>query len=118
MPADEADFRAPDGKAAMESVRQAAHVDLQLRIGINSGPVVAGIIGFKKFTYDLWGDTINVASRMETAGVAGRIQVSERVYTALKDKYRFEERGRIEIRGKGEMLVYFLEPPGPTTAAA
>lgn len=107
-----------DMQAAMERVRQAAHVDLQLRIGINSGPVVAGIIGFKKFTYDLWGDTINVASRMETAGVAGRIQVSERVYAALKDKYRFEERGRIEIRGKGEMLVYFLEPPGPTTAAA
>jgi urea ABC transporter urea binding protein len=80
----------------------------RLRIGINTGPVVAGIIGTKKFTYDLWGDTVNVASRMESQGIAGRIQVTANTYKRLKDKYLFEKRGIIPVKGKGEMVTYWL----------
>lgn len=80
----------------------------RLRIGINTGPVVAGIIGTKKFTYDLWGDTVNVASRMESQGIAGRIQVTAATYKRLKDKYLFEKRGVIPVKGKGEMITYWL----------
>ena len=80
----------------------------RLRIGINTGPVIAGVIGTKKFTYDLWGDTVNVASRMESHGVAGCIQVTATTYERLKDKYVFEERGVTHIKGKGDMLTYWL----------
>lgn len=81
---------------------------LRLRIGINSGPVIAGVIGKRKFTYDLWGDTVNVASRMESSGVPGRIQVSGTTYEYLKDIYEFENRGMIEIKGKGKMQTWLL----------
>jgi urea transport system substrate-binding protein len=70
--------------------------------------VVAGVIGTKKFTYDLWGDTVNVASRMESQGVAGRIQVTAATYERLKGKYLFEKRGVTRIKGKGEMITYWL----------
>jgi urea transport system substrate-binding protein len=80
----------------------------RLRIGINTGPVIAGVIGTKKFTYDLWGDTVNLASRMESHGVAGRIQVTAATYERLKDKYLFEPRGLTHIKGKGEMITYWL----------
>ncbi|MDJ1182427.1 adenylate/guanylate cyclase domain-containing protein [Roseofilum casamattae] len=80
----------------------------QLRIGINTGSAVAGVIGIKKFSYDLWGDAVNVASRMETRGEPGKIQVTHETYQHLKDRYRFEERGKISIKGKGEMMTYFL----------
>lgn len=86
-----------------------------LRIGINSGPVVAGVIGTKKFIYDLWGNAVNTASRMESHGVPGRIQVSFYTYELLRDKYEFEERGSIDIKGQGEMRTYFLT--GPKTAS-
>ncbi len=82
---------------------------IRIRIGINSGPVVAGIIGRHKFAYDLWGDTVNIASRMESHGQPGRIQVSEATYARLRDNYEFADRGRIEIKGKGAMATYFLE---------
>lgn len=82
--------------------------NLSLRIGINTGPVVAGVIGIKKFTYDLWGDAVNTASRMESHGIPGKIQVSETTYHLLQHQYKFEERGAIEIKGKGEMTTYFL----------
>lgn len=79
-----------------------------LRVGLHTGPVVAGVIGVSKFIYDLWGDTVNIASRMESQGKPDRIQVTQSVYDVLQDSYRFEERGIIQIKGKGEMTTYWL----------
>ncbi|MGL5081330.1 MAG: adenylate/guanylate cyclase domain-containing protein [Microcoleaceae cyanobacterium] len=81
---------------------------LTMRIGISTGPVEAGVIGTKKIAYDLWGDTVNTANRMESHGVPGKIQVTEITYKRIKEKYIFEERGLIPIKGKGEMATYFL----------
>ena len=81
---------------------------LQVRIGIDTGPVEAGVIGTSKFSYDLWGDTVNTASRMESHGIAGCIQVTERTYQRLRDGYRFQRRGPIQVRGMGELVTYFL----------
>jgi class 3 adenylate cyclase len=81
---------------------------LQMRYGIHTGSVVAGVIGKRKFSYDLWGDTVNTAARMESHGVPGKIQVTEAVYRRLRDKYRFAVRGPVEIKGKGVMETYFL----------
>ncbi|MEG4198962.1 adenylate/guanylate cyclase domain-containing protein [Microcoleus sp. Pol12A5] len=97
-----------DMLAAIKELNVKLDATFDLRIGINSGPVVAGVIGTKKFIYDLWGNAVNTASRMESHGITGRIQVSHYTYELLQDKYEFEDRGEIEIKGKGEMQTYLL----------
>lgn len=97
-----------DMQAAIERIRAESGTRLTMRIGICTGPVIAGIIGQKKFSYDLWGDTVNTASRMESHGLAGRTQVAETTYRLLLGQFPFEERGPIEIRGKGPMKAYLL----------
>lgn len=81
---------------------------VRLRIGIDTGPVVAGVIGHDKFAWDLWGDTVNTASRMESTGVAGRIQTTERMYERLRASHVFERRGPVYVKGKGELVTHFL----------
>ncbi len=81
---------------------------LRIRIGIHTGPVVAGVIGQRKFSYDLWGNTVNVASRMESQGVVGCIQTTDTVYERLCDAYVLERRGVVNIKGKGDMMTWFL----------
>jgi adenylate cyclase len=88
--------RAPDG------------TKLAIRIGMHTGPVCAGVIGESKFIFDVWGDTVNVASRMESHGAAGRIQVTEAVHTALLDKYDFAGPMTINVKGKGPSQTWFL----------
>jgi adenylate cyclase len=90
---------------------------LALRIGIDIGPVVAGVIGRKKFIYDLWGDTVNTASRMESHGVTGGIQVTERAYRRLRDGFALEDRGVIDVKGKGPMRTYLLRAANPMEMA-
>lgn len=85
------------------------NTDLQVRIGIHSGSVVAGVIGTKKYAYDLWGDAVNIASRMESHGAPGRIHCSESVYHHLHKDFVFTDRGVMHIKGKGDMQTYFLE---------
>jgi class 3 adenylate cyclase len=80
-----------------------------MRYGIHTGSVVAGVIGKRKFSYDLWGDTVNTAARMESHGIPDAIQVTEDVYETLRDRYSFTPRGPVQIRGKGEMSTYLLE---------
>ena len=81
---------------------------LKLRFGVNSGPVVAGVIGTDKFRYDVWGDTVNVASRMESTGRPGKIHVSQQTYELIKDEIVCEVRDAIEVKGKGEMQTWLV----------
>jgi adenylate cyclase len=84
---------------------------LALRIGIDVGPVVAGVIGQRKFIYDLWGDTVNTAGRMESHGIPDAIHVTERAYLRLASAFIFETRGEVEVKGKGPMSTYLLRRP-------
>jgi len=95
-------------QAEMVNINAQIGEKFTLRIGINTGPVVAGVIGLSKFIYDLWGDTVNIASRMETTGIPGKIQVTPATYEKLKEQFIFKNRGRVPIKGKGEMNTYIL----------
>lgn len=97
-----------DVQQAIANFHSESGKPLSLRIGINTGPVVAGIIGIKKFSYDLWGDVVNIASRMESQGLPGQIQVTASTYERLKNQYLLEKRGIIQVKGKGEMTTYLL----------
>jgi class 3 adenylate cyclase len=89
-------------------------MNLDMRIGINSGPVVAGVIGHSKFSYDLWGNTVNVASRMESTSIPGQIQVSPSTYEQIKNHFEAKERELIECKGIGLIMTYFVGKPAPT----
>src|ERR687886_722933 len=97
-----------DMQAAMRSADEVGHLGLELRVGINSGPVVAGVIGRKRFLYDLWGDAVNTASRMESHGTSGRIQITQATKDLLADEFVCEPRGRIPVKGKGEIEAWYL----------
>jgi len=100
------------GLQMLEEVRRfTAPAPIQLRIGIHTGPAVAGVIGLKKFIYDVWGDTVNTASRLEGAGVPGRIQVGRQTYERLSGSFLFEARGEIELKGKGRVETFLVAGP-------
>lgn len=92
----------------VEEFQKGEWPELSVRMGIHSGPLLGGVIGKNKFTYDIWGDTVNLASRMESHGVEGKIQVSENVKVRLENNFLFEPRGSIQIKGKGDMHVFIL----------
>ena len=96
-------------KSHNETRKNLKKESFEIRIGIHTGPVVAGIVGLKKYAYDIWGDAVNTASRMESNGVAGKINVSGSTYERIKDQFTCEYRGKIEVKGKGETDMYFVE---------
>src|SRR5262249_30323881 len=114
IPASRPDHAHAIADMALEMLQVAAQMrtpagdPVAIRIGINTGPVIAGVIGTKKFSYDLWGDSVNTAARMDSHGIAGSIQVSESTYDALYQDFSFDEREPIDVEGKGIMRLYLL----------
>ena len=109
---DHAEVAAAMGLAMLDAIKKlnsSGGYNVNVRIGICSGPVVAGVIGTKKFAYDLWGDSVNTAARMESHGISGEIQVAESTFQLLENKYSFECRGMIDVKGKGLMKTYLLK---------
>ncbi|XP_029479372.1 adenylate cyclase type 1-like isoform X2 [Oncorhynchus nerka] len=102
----------------LDEINYQSYNDFVLRVGINVGPVVAGVIGARRPQYDIWGNTVNVASRMDSTGVPGKIQVTEDVFRILGDNYDLVCRGKVSVKGKGEMLTYFLEGKVHSTGCA
>lgn len=100
-----------DMRSEFSKVRPMHGHDVDFRIGISSGPVVGGVIGTHKFQYDIWGDTVNTAARMESHGVPGRIHISAATHELILDEFVCEARGTIEVKGKGEMETWFVEEP-------
>ena len=116
---DHAERAAEMGVAMLDAIsdfNNNSEYKLNVRIGICSGPVVAGVIGKRKFSYNLWGDSVNTAARMESHGIAGEIQVTESTFLLLQNKYNFDCRGMIEVKGKGLMKTYLLKNSKQHTA--
>ena len=86
------------------------HFKFQIRMGFHAGPVTAGVIGTDRLLYDIWGDTVNVASRMDSTGVSGIMQTTEEMTKILGDKYKFKYRGPVHVKGKDSMVTYFMDP--------
>ena len=101
---------------ASKKINGATHTHFDIRIGINTGPVVAGVVGSKKFSYDIWGDTVNVASRMESMSQPGRINISEKTYALIKNEFKCTYRGEIEAKNKGKLKMYFVNSAKTTLA--
>jgi class 3 adenylate cyclase len=104
-------------QTVIQTLSKTTGYPLEMRIGLHSGPVVAGVIGIKKFIYDLWGDTVNVASRMESHGKPGHIHVSDTTHTHLQEHFELIERGNIDVKGKGNMRTFWLKSPICTSEA-
>jgi adenylate cyclase len=105
---------------AVNRINEETGYGLKLRIGLHTGPVIAGVIGKRKFIYDLWGDTVNTASRMESSGIEQEIQVTKEVYAQVVGKFAFTARGMIKVKGKGELETYLLRGllPEPSPGAS
>uniref|UniRef100_UPI0026124AC2 adenylate/guanylate cyclase domain-containing protein n=1 Tax=uncultured Eudoraea sp. TaxID=1035614 RepID=UPI0026124AC2 len=100
----------------VQNKEQSDIMPYEIRIGINTGPVVAGVVGTQKFAFDIWGDTVNVAARMESNSETGKINISENTYELIKDEFECEYRGKIKVKHKGMMKMYYVKKPIPQPA--